>query len=711
MQTVYLTLDGSGVIQSYNGQIPNNLVIPDTCTGFSDSLFAGNTNLNAVIIPNTFTVLGTSVFQDCSNLTSIIITDVLPSYVFDVYPFSTLQSSSPGTILTTAGNNNYNSLIAGGQVPYNWDVSNTYIAMTGGGAGQMPPDQILNVSATSGEDSQTTVTWANPNDNSILSYTVTATDNRTNTPVVVASVVWLDGPLSVVVAGLISTVEYTITVVASNQYGTSDPSDPVTCIPTPAEPSNESTVPTNYSSSPTATSNEDGQSIVSWSPPPSDGGSAITSYRLTIYYSSGPTYHATQTLNTSSLAYNSQTGKYSYTVTGLTNGTAYKFTIIATNANGSTDESPYSAAVTPTPPTSPPTNVKAISGVSGEVAVQWTAASGSVDNYTVKTYNGSTLVSTNTTSSTSYTVRSLTNFTYYTFQVTANKNSKSSSIGTGDATYYNSGAAYDGPVYAIPNTTNSPTGSPPLHPTGVDAVAGISNATVTWTAPQYHGNQPLTRYTITSIPDSQTATWTSGALSAVVPNLRTGISYTFTVTARNANGNGPPSVPSSAIIGVACFPEGTRIKTASGYALVETLNNGDMVLTADGRQVPVKVYSRTIESATAETAPYLISKKAFGLKADLKLSPLHAFQTRKGVWQIPMYAALKNKAVQQYGVGSSVTYYHLECPNFFTDNLVVDGCVVESFGNKQVKGLKTLYKFNETLNGFTRASQVAVLKK
>ena len=104
-------------------------------------------------------------------------------------------------------------------------------------------------------------------------------------------------------------------------------------------------------------------------------------------------------------------------------------------------------------------------------------------------------------------------------------------------------------------------------------------------------------------------------------------------------------------------------------------------------------------------------KKAFGLKADLKLSPLHAFQSRKGVWQIPKYAALKNKAVQQYGVGSSVTYYHLECPNFFTDNLVVDGCVVESFGNKQVKGLKTLYKFNETLNGFTRASQTAVLKK
>uniref|UniRef100_A0A6C0DGR1 Fibronectin type-III domain-containing protein n=1 Tax=viral metagenome TaxID=1070528 RepID=A0A6C0DGR1_9ZZZZ len=711
MQATYLILDGSGVIQSYSGQIPNNLVIPDTCTGFSNNLFSGIANLTAITIPGTFTNLGTSVFQDCSNLTSIIITGILPSYVFDVYPFSTLQSNNPGTILTTAENTNYNSLIAAGQVPLNWDISNTYIVMTGGGPGHMPPDKILDVSATSGEDSQTTVTWANPNDNSIQSYTVTATDNRTNTPVAVASVVWLDGPLSVVVTGLISTVEYTITVIASNGNGISDPSDPVTCTPTPAEPSNESTVPTNYSSSPTATSNEDGQSIVSWSPPPSDGGSAITAYRLTIYYSSPLTFNTSDVFPLASLTYNSQTGKYSHVFTGLTNGTAYKFTIIAINVNGSTAESPYSAAVTPTPPTSPPTNVKAISGVSGEVTVQWTAASGSVDNYTVKTYNGATLVSTNTTSSTSYRVTSLTNFTYYTFAVTANKNSKSSSIGTGDATYYNSGNAYDGPVYAIPNTTNSPTGSPPLHPTGVNAVAGIGDATITWTAPQYHGNQPITRYIITSSPDNQTATWTNGSLSAVVGNLRTGISYTFTVMARNANGNGPASSPSSSIIGVQCFPEGTRITTQSGPVLVEDLKTGDLVLTADGRQVPVKVYYRTIETTTAHTAPYLISKKAYGLKADLKLSPLHAFQSRKGVWQIPKYAALSNPHVKQYGIGSSVTYYHLECPNFFTDNLVVDGCVVESFGNGQVKGLKTLYKFNETLNGFTRASQVAVLKK
>ena len=139
------------------------------------------------------------------------------------------------------------------------------------------------------------------------------------------------------------------------------------------------------------------------------------------------------------------------------------------------------------------------------------------------------------------------------------------------------------------------------------------------------------------------------------------------------------------------------------------MRTGDLVLTADGRQVPVKVYYKVIESATAETAPYHISKKAFGLKADLNLSPLHAFQSKKGVWQIPKYAA--NPHVKQYGIGSPVTYFHLECPNYFTDNLIVDGCVVESYGAAQAKNVKVLYKFNEKLDGYTRASQMANLKK
>jgi len=150
-----------------------------------------------------------------------------------------------------------------------------------------------------------------------------------------------------------------------------------------------------------------------------------------------------------------------------------------------------------------------------------------------------------------------------------------------------------------------------------------------------------------------------------------------------------------------------------GTALVEDLKTGDLVRTADGRAVAATVYSRTIANATKETAPYKIPRHVFGLNTDLYLSPLHAFQSKKGLWQIPQYAAKKSEAIQQYGIGLPVTYYHIECPNFFTDNLLLDGCVVESFGAHQVKkaGISTLYKYNSQLNGFTRASPLSVPKK
>jgi hypothetical protein len=57
--------------------------------------------------------------------------------------------------------------------------------------------------------------------------------------------------------------------------------------------------------------------------------------------------------------------------------------------------------------------------------------------------------------------------------------------------------------------------------------------------------------------------------------------------------------------------------------------------------------------------------------------------------------------VQQYGLGQSIDYFHIECPNFFTDNLVVGGAAVESFKNRQgAHGV--VYVWNKDLNGFIR---------
>jgi len=280
----------------------------------------------------------------------------------------------------------------------------------------------------------------------------------------------------------------------------------VTPPPTPA------TVP----SAPTSVSGVAGDTsvVVSWLAPSSNGGSAVTGYTVTASGGGSPS--------------TKQCAASPCTFTGLTNGTAYTFTVKATNAHGDSVASAASAAVTPFGVPGAPTTVSGVAGDT-EVTVYWTSPSSdggsAITGYTVTASDGGS-PSTKQCAASPCTVTGLTNATAYTFTVKATN-------ARGDSVASAASAA------ATPATV-------PDAPTTVSGVAGDEQVTVSWSAPSSDGGSPVTGYTVTaSGGGSQTCTVATSPCT--VEGLTNATAYTFTVKATNARGDSVASVASAAV--------------------------------------------------------------------------------------------------------------------------------------------------------------------
>ena len=249
----------------------------------------------------------------------------------------------------------------------------------------------------------------------------------------------------------------------------------------------------------------DWQASVTFTAPGSNGGSAITTYTATA--SPGGAFGTC-----------AGPAACTITVTGLTNGTAYTFTVTATNAIGTSSASSASNSVTPR----------------GNQTI--TFANPGAQNFgTTPTLTATATSSLSVTFSSSTTgVCTITSGGLLTF-VTAG-------TCTIDADQAGNSAFNAASTVSRSFTVNAIV---PGAPTIGTATAGDTTATVTFTAPASSGGAAITGYTVTSVPGGNTGT---GAASPItVTGLTNGVAYTFVVTATNSAGTGANSSASNSV--------------------------------------------------------------------------------------------------------------------------------------------------------------------
>jgi titin len=390
----------------------------------------------------------------------------------------------------------------------------------------------LSLVATPG-NTQVALAWAAPLDNggsAITGYTIQVSSNSGATWSTMANVIGT----SYTATGLTNGTSYAFRVLAVNGGGAGSASAPDVAVPFATASAVRNLVVTTA----------DSQVTASWTAPSSNGGSAISGYRVAYSTDNGATFSA-DTLVTGTTA----------VIVGLINGTAVVVRVIPMNAAGNGAVT-ASAAATPRTVAAASTNVVATAGNS-QVSLTWVTpidnGGSAVTGYYVERAIGAGGAWTRiaTTATTSHVATGLTNGTTYAFRIVA-----TNAAGAGAAT---------APVLATPATT-------PGAPTSVATVAGDGFVTLTWVAPSSNGGAFVTSYFIEKSTDG--TTWTTAATTSAreftVTGLANGTAYRFRISAENAAGTGASAQASATVTPSA--------KAASPTSIVATPTDGSIAL-------------------------------------------------------------------------------------------------------------------------------------
>ncbi|XP_053541904.1 receptor-type tyrosine-protein phosphatase eta [Ictalurus punctatus] len=415
-----------------------------------------------------------------------------------------------GSVNNSSNTSNTSYTVTGLTAGVNYTFTVTAVAADGQTAGAptqisvcTTPDVVSSLTVSNKTTSSVSLTWNGPPGNRSY-FTVNWTDgsvkNSSNT-----------SSTSYTVTGLTAGVNYTFTVTAVAADGT-------TGTPTQTSAFTNPNAVTNVTVSIKTTSSVS----LTWNEPPGN-----RSY-FTVNWTGGSVNNSSNTSNTS------------YTVTGLTAGVNYTFTVTAVAADSQTSGAPTQISAFTKP--NAVTNLTVSNKTTSSVSLTWNETSGSRLYFTVNWTGGSVNNSSNT-SNTSYTVTGLTAGVNYTFTVTA--------VAADSQT---AGAPTQTSAFTKPNAVNNLTVS----------TINTSSLSLTWNGPPGNRSYFTVNWTGGSVNNSSNTSNTSYN----VTGLTAGVNYTFTVTVVAADGTtGAPTQTSAFTNPTAVTNLTVSIKTTSSVSL------------------------------------------------------------------------------------------------------------------------------------------------
>ena len=359
-----------------------------------------------------------------------------------------------------------------------------------------------------------------------------------------------------VISGLTNGSEYDVRVRAVNSAGNSlwatDSATPAAPVTVPGAPTMDSVT------------SGDSTLTVNWSPPASDGGSAITGYRVEWKL------HTTSWTEASGTDLGATAR--SHQITGLTNGTLYDVRVHAVNSEGGgpwdTDLGTPEAAATVTVPGAP--TIGSVTSGDGTLTLNWSAPANTggaqITSYDVEYQLTSAADSawtavTRSGTATTQVISGLTNGSEYDVRVRA-VNSE------GDGPWATSSG-----TPAVPVTV-------PGAPTIGSVTIGNGTLTLSWTAPANTGGAQITSYDVQyKLTSADTSAWTavlrSGTVTTqAISSLTNGSAYDVRVRAVNSEGGGNWATDS----GTPAAPT-----TVPGAPTIDSITSGNGRLTVNWR--------------------------------------------------------------------------------------------------------------------------------